>query len=174
MALPFLPDDHHYAITAVTTRASQLDQTVVAGIATFLFDRFSAAKIIAGRMRTLDQLALLQCLMEESPECSGADIAGLFARIRMARTDRNKIVHWLWGKSEHPDEAVSSSVTVFKDGERRTWTAQQIYEVAESCMQSTHELNALMTLKHDAAQRDEIVNALMEVAPKGAGLFDLD
>jgi hypothetical protein len=67
--LPFLPDDHHYAIANVAVVAAQLDHMIEATIETALLDRKSTAEFMMKNLGADRVVGLLKAvLLDMAPD----------------------------------------------------------------------------------------------------------
>jgi len=144
--LPFLPDEHHYAIAAVAARAAQLEATIETSISILLAATEKTSAFILKNMNGDKYVGLLkQMLLDLSP--AREDIINkAFPRIAAARTERNEILHWLWGKSEKPSAAKYTSLRPHREQQERSKTAAEIQAVADELLELSLVISALVTL----------------------------
>ena len=141
--LPFLPDDHHYAIAHVATRAAQLDHTIEYCIDIQFSPRGETSKFLIKNMDTNRLVSLLHVvLLENFPEKTGT-INAMMGDIITARKERNEILHWLWGKGEDDTLARHGSMRPHREETSKTKTAEQIYEVAGLMLDASIALTRL-------------------------------
>jgi hypothetical protein len=160
--LPFLPDDHHYAIAHVATRAAQLDHAIEYSIDTQLFPRRETGKFLVRNIDTNRLVNLLQAiLLENFPEKSGL-INAMMKDIVNARKERNEILHWLWGNGDDDTEARHGSMRPHREEMSKTKTARQIYDVAALMLDASI---ALMRLNNDWLKKHNIDTGLIESLP---------
>lgn len=157
--LPFLPDDHHYAIAHVATRAAQLDHAIEYSIDTQLFPRRETGKFLVRNIDTNRLVSLLHAiLLENFPE--KADMVNAMMKdIVNARKERNEILHWLWGKGDDDTEARHGSMRPHREEMSKTKTARQIYDVAALMLDASI---ALMRLNNDWLKKHSIDTGLIE------------
>lgn len=135
--LPFLSDEHHYAIAAVATRAAQLDAHIEMSIWSILtFAKLSGtSKYVLKNMNGDRYVGLLrELLLDELPNLSEQINSG-FDQISALRTERNEILHWLYGKADDPAIAKSSSVRPHRPIKEKFRTALEMQKVAEDFLE---------------------------------------
>lgn len=146
--LPFLADEHHYAITAVATRSGQLDAHIEMSIAVILqhagFEK--AAQNVLKNMNGDRYVNLLRdLLLDRLPNLAG-EIDTAFSEIGRLRTERNEILHWLYGKAEDPAHARSSFFRPFRGYKEKIRTAQQIQDIADQLLKQVLLVSEWMNL----------------------------
>jgi len=139
--LPFLSDEHHFAIAAVAARAAQLDNQIEHGIYTFLGDHHGAGAFLLNNLPSVKLLGLLNRLIADDYPGDEADIDDLFQRIAAARKQRNKLLHWVWGQSDDPSKAKAARVPPHKAREEQHWSSAEIAAVAGDLLSLTNELD---------------------------------
>ncbi|OAI45472.1 hypothetical protein AYO42_00085 [Rhizomicrobium sp. SCGC AG-212-E05] len=145
--LPFLPDDHHYAIAAVATRSGQLESAIESCIAVFFPSSPRVGAFILKNMNGDRYMDLLKELLTDlSAESDRALVVHAFQRIKALRTERNEILHWLYGESGDPTLAKYVSMRPHRDFQERTKTAAQIQAVAEEMLDMTLVTTSLTAL----------------------------
>lgn len=116
--LPVLPEDHHYAIAAVATQSAQLDHQIPLIVLGYSVPLGDAPRGFAERQPHSERLVrLLQALLHDEFPSEGEEIDAVIAEVKRVRGERNRILHWVWGKSDTPDMAVMAKLPVF--GEHR-------------------------------------------------------
>jgi hypothetical protein len=169
--LPFLPDDHHYAIAHVATRAAQLDHALEYSIDTQLFPRRETGKFLVRNLDTNRLVSLLHAvLLENFPEKSDL-INAMMKDIVTARKERNEILHWLWGKGDDDTEARHGSMRPHREEMSKTKTARQIYDVAALMLEVSL---GLMRLNSDWLKKHNIDTGLIESLPDEPGALTLE
>jgi hypothetical protein len=140
--LPFLPDGHHYAIVAVTSRAAQLDHMIPRTILALLSPiyREHTARFLLKNLAMDRLVKLLQALLlDRFPSEAGA-INSMIKSIETARSERNRIIHWLWGKSEAAESVTLAKISPFLDEQFVEMTAVQIQRVADDLLNAFVDL----------------------------------
>jgi hypothetical protein len=160
--LPFLPDDHHYAIAHVATRAAQLDHAIEYSINIQLFPRREAAKFLVRNIDTNCLVSLLHTILLENFVEKADLINAMMKDVVNARKERNEILHWLWGKGDDDTEARHGSMRPHREEMSKTKTARQIYDVAALMLDASI---ALMRLDNDWLKKHNIDTGLIEPLP---------
>jgi hypothetical protein len=149
--LPFLSDDHHYAIAAVAARSAQLDtqiETTIAHIiAGSVMERTS--EFILKNMNGDKYVGLLNSLLIDlylGDEEKQALIKKVFERVKDLRTQRNEILHWICGKSDDPTHSKHVSIRPHRETREKTLTAQEILAVAKEMLDLVLVIAALGSL----------------------------
>src|SRR4051812_48546670 len=100
--LPFLPDEHHYAIAHVAARSSQMEHHIEHLVNAAFAGQPETAEFLLKNLGTDRMVGLLKAaLLDKFPQ-SREQIERLCAEIGRLRTLRNNLLHWIWGKSEDP------------------------------------------------------------------------
>ena len=145
--LPFLSDDHHYAIAAIATRAAQLDATIEVSIAGLLVKCPRTAAFILKGMNGDKYVGLLEEMLSEMSDLAHADVVPrVFETIRKLRTDRNEILHWLHGASEDPTKSSYASLRPHREERRKSKTAKEMFDIAQGLLEMTMVVSALSIL----------------------------
>jgi hypothetical protein len=138
--LPFISDEHHYAITNVALRVGQLDWQLEHLISTALPTHRKMAEFLLTNLGA-DRLigAARAVLLDVYPD-DEAEISGLFDEIKAVRSERNELLHWVWGSTEEPTIAIHTSVRPFRQQQEKMKTAQQIQDIADRAMRTIEAL----------------------------------
>jgi len=169
--LPFLPDDHHYAIAHVATRAAQLDHALEYSIDTQLFPRRETGKFLVRNLDTNRLVSLLHAVLLENFREKSNLINAMMKDIVSARKERNEILHWLWGKGDDDTEARHGSMRPHREEMSKTKTARQIYDVAALMLEVSL---GLMRLNSDWLKKHNIDMGLIESLPDEPGALTLE
>jgi hypothetical protein len=143
--LPFLPDEHHYAIAHVASRAAQLDHQIEFSVFTQFYPRHETSKYLLKNLDSNRLVNLLHALLRDNFKDRSTLIDAMMKDIAEARRERNEILHWLWGKGEDDTIARHGTSRPYRSEESKTKTAQQIYDVAALMLDATIALNRLDT-----------------------------
>lgn len=141
--LPFLPDDHHYAIAAVAARATQLEGSIETAVGFCFLAVPHAAEFILKNLNGDRYVLLLEKLMHDLNPQKRALITRVFSRVRHVRTERNEILHWLWGKAENPTDARFITNRPFREKKEKTRTAAEILGLANEMLDLSLVVSAL-------------------------------
>jgi len=155
--LPFLSDDHHFAITQVAARSAQLDHMIELTAGELLIQTPHTAAVIV-RNLTHDRLInVIEALLLDFFPKEADEHTRLIAQITRVRKERNNLMHWLWGKSDDPQAMKIGSLRPYRDNPPpKTLTAAQIQLLASEMLDSCNAL-------HDWTQRNyERVTADLE------------
>lgn len=129
--LPFLPDDHHYAIANVAVVAAQLEHMIEATIDTALLERPRTAEFILKTTSAERLVGLLEAVLLDLAPKKEADITKLIADIRRLRSERNDIMHWIWSGSDEPDTARHATMRPYRETKAKTKKANEIQTIAD-------------------------------------------
>ncbi|MCH8999509.1 MAG: hypothetical protein IID48_14780 [Proteobacteria bacterium] len=132
--LPYLPDEHHYAIAAVAARAAQLDHHIEHAISCCLIDHPKTAEFALKNLSADRVVGLLKAVLLDMPPRNPEKIEDLISKIMKLRSERNELLHWLWGKSDEADKAAYSSIRPFREKQTKEKTAAEIQEIAEGML----------------------------------------
>jgi hypothetical protein len=134
--LPFLPDDHHYAIAHVATRAAQLDHTIELSVDVQMRSHKKAAEYIIKGTDTNRLVGLLDALLRDNFPDRLPEIDALITEIKTIRNERNEILHWIWGKGEAETAAKLHSLRIHRKQDVKTKTAEELYALANRLLQA--------------------------------------
>jgi hypothetical protein len=143
--LPFLPDEHHYAIAHVASRAAQLDHQIEFSVFMQLHPRHETSEYLLKNLDTNRLVNLLHALLRDNFKDRPALIDAMMKDIADARRERNEILHWLWGKGEDDTIARHGTYRPYRSEASKTKTAQQIYDVAKLMLDAVIALTRLDT-----------------------------
>ena len=145
--LPFLPDEHHYAIAAVAARTAQLDSIIALAIASGFQRRKGTAEFILrnlGASRFVDLLSAM--LLDAAPKQSD-EINTLIKEITRIRRERNDLMHWLWGKSDaDPSIPIQADIRPFREAIPKSRTAEEIQKLAEDALSAVKDVSVWMAV----------------------------
>jgi hypothetical protein len=102
--LPFLPDEHHYAIAHVATRAAQLDHAIELCVSAQMGSHRKAAEHLIKNLDTHRLVDLLRVLLQDNFPTRVSEIETLIQEIKAARAERNEVLHWLWVRTQIPQK----------------------------------------------------------------------
>ena len=138
--LPFLSDDHHYAIAHVATRAAQLEHAIEYSVDAQLLLNKGGAECIIKRSSQNFLVDFLGALLRDNFPSRIAEIETLMADIKAAKDERNEVMHWLWGKGEDEATATIGSQRIHRPEAVKTKTASEVYAIANRLLDATHTL----------------------------------
>jgi hypothetical protein len=138
--LPFLPDEHHYAIAHVATRAAQLDHTIELSVCVQMRSHQKAAEYIIKGTDTNRLVGLLNALLRDNFPDRLSEIEALITEIKTTRGERNEILHWIWGKGEDDTTAKLHSLRIHRKQDVKTKTAEELYALANRLLQAVLSL----------------------------------
>jgi hypothetical protein len=139
--LPFLPDEHHYAIAAVATRSAQLDHSIEVTLYLALLKSPRTAEFLLKNLSQDRIVDLLSAVLTDAVPKSATAIDALIAEIKNVRKERNEILHWLWGKSEGDlQTAVHTTFRPFREERTTSKTAADIQSVADRALEAVKQL----------------------------------
>ena len=163
--LPFLPDAHHYAIAAVAARSAQLDHSIEIAAYSLLGIRRNTAKFLLKNLAGDRIIQLFQALLLDEFPNETDSINSLIARINKVRSDRNEIIHWLWGNLEgNQDAARLVTVRPFRETKETSKTASEIHAIADELLATSAAIFAWSD-KASAAQLETLRQRLLRPSP---------
>jgi hypothetical protein len=167
--LPFLPDEHHYAIAHVATRAAQLDHAIEFSVMVQMMPHRETAQFLIKGLDINRLIGLLHTLLRENfpDECAITD--GMMKDVGDARRERNEILHWLWGKGDDETTAKHGSMRPYRPDVTKTKTAEQIYSVADTMLLATMALHKLDQRRLDQLNIDfDLARSLLDTPEQQA------
>ena len=69
-------------------------------------------------------------LLDRNPEAKN-EIGTVMAKINKLRSERNEILHWIWGKTDNPAIALHASMRPFREAVKKTKAAVEIQALAD-------------------------------------------
>lgn len=137
--LPYLSDDHHFAIAIVAAKSAELDHL----IDTLLYltiepedvSLFILKNVNSDRLVELLRLALGAELAQFKK-----DLDGLFERVKTVRTGRNQILHWLSESTESKDIVRFTDKRRGRERKPKDLTANDIQNIAIAIGECVDEL----------------------------------
>src|SRR6185436_17596209 len=141
--LPFLPDEHQYAIAHVATRAAQLDHTIEISVDVLMGAHRRAAEHIIKNSDTNRLVGLLDALLRDKYPDRLSEIDSVMENLKTARKERNEVLHWIWSKSENEEEAHLSLLRIHREQDAKTKTAEDLYALADKLLRSSFDLTHL-------------------------------
>jgi hypothetical protein len=175
--LPYLSDDHHYALAAVATRSSQLEHMIELGVSGAMIGRSKLAEYILKNLGA-DRIvgALEAALLDRLPQ-NKTEVEDLMRRIRAVRAERNDMLHWIYGIADDPTVAKLATIRPFREKREKHLTADQFMAVADEMLAVVGEIIRMLELCHqqDEAERRPVPGVpppRLSPTPKGlAGMF---
>ena len=138
--LPFLSDDHHFAIASVAVRVSQMEWLVETLIHTAMLHQLQTAKFALKNLGADRIVGFLKAILLDRYPNEFDATNNLIAEINRIKSERNEILHWIWGKTDNPDKAAHLSARPFRQQERKTKTAAEIQQIADDAMKVVEAL----------------------------------
>jgi hypothetical protein len=138
--LPFLPDEHHYAIAHVATRAAQLDHQIESCVDAQMRPHRKAAEHLIKRLDTSRLIELLDALLQDNFPTRLSEIEALIQDIKAARAERNEVLHWIWGKDDDTATAKLGSLRIYREEQIKTKTAEELYALADRLLAAVSAL----------------------------------
>lgn len=146
--LPYLSDEHHYAIAAVAARAAQLDSIIEISIASLLLAVPKTSAFVLKNMNGDRYVGLLEQMLLDLIPQREAIIKAAFERVGKLRTERNEILHWIYGVSDDPALARYTSIRPHRQPQERSKTAEEIQAVANEMLDLVLVISALASLSN--------------------------
>jgi hypothetical protein len=141
--LPFLPDEHYYAITNVVARAAQLDHSLYFSLAFQLSDKRHLMKYLIANVDLNRLIKVLHAALLDNFPAKHDEINTLIKSINVARADRNDLIHWLWQKTDDPEKITLADMRPHKSEATKTKTSADIYALAQACLDAVAALHSL-------------------------------
>lgn len=132
--LPFLPDEHHYAIAAVATRSSQMEHHIEHTIYIAFLLQNNTAEFLLKNLGADRIVGLLRAKMLDMMPNEEEKITKLFSEIKRVRNERNEIMHWIWGKTEDPQTAQHATIRPYRKQIEKTKSAEDIQKIADDML----------------------------------------
>jgi hypothetical protein len=138
--LPFLPDEHHYAIAHVATRSAQLDQVIENCVDAQMGTHGRATEYIIKNLDTNRLVDLLRAQLQDNFPERASEIETLIQEIKSVRAERNEIIHWIWGKDDDATKAKMASLRSYRKQQFKTKTAEELYALADRLLAAVNDL----------------------------------
>jgi broad specificity phosphatase PhoE len=138
--LPFLPDEHHYGIAHVATRAAQLDYAIESCVSAQMRSHRETAEHLIKRLDANRLVDLLDALLRDNFPTRLSEIEKLITDIKAARAERNEVLHWIWGKDDDPAIAKMASLRLYREEQIKTKTAEELYALADRLLAAASAL----------------------------------
>jgi hypothetical protein len=142
--LPYLSDDHHYALAALATRSSQMEHMIEWALSAAMIETPSLAEYVlknlgADRIVGALEAAYLDLLGKDDHE-----VIAIAARIRRIRNERNEMLHWIYGAASDPKLAKLATLRPYREPRVKELTADDFHTVAAEMLTACTELHILM------------------------------
>jgi len=161
--LPFLPDEHHYAITAVTARSAALDHMIDFTIAGLMVGRKNTAAFMLRQVGTDRLVNLLGALMSDIFPDRQDDITALISKIANLRRERNEVTHWLSTKTDDPTIAKFQNLRPFRNPvPAKLKSAADVEKISQGLLECTAELDGWLSRGNNKLTKDVRALALLE------------
>lgn len=172
--LPYLSDAHHYALAAVTTRSAQMEHNIEHALNIALFGKPLTAEYLLRNLGQEKLVGAMQATLKDAlPADRGAGIDAIVDRIKAARTERNEMVHWLYGASEDTDQALLATIRPYREKREKLKTAAEFQAVADEMLAISQSLLLVMI---DLLKQNEIALAKLKAEnedPRPAGFSSI-
>jgi hypothetical protein len=141
--LSFLPDEHHYAITSVVARAAQLDHSIMYAVMAQLVRQQELGKWLLLNVDINRLVNALHAALRDNFPTETEQMDSLVQRVKAARSERNDIMHWLWGASDDDTLFMQTMRPYKNEPPPKRKTAKDIYALAAELLNLTAALNAI-------------------------------
>lgn len=132
--LPFLPDEHHIAIAHVATRSALLDHVIEWTIAGILRnDPDKSRHILINKHPNKLPAIMGNLLVADLPDEKPA-IDWLIGKITNTRERRNRVIHWVIGKTNQAGKARMVSLRPHREEMSDALDANQIKLIADDLL----------------------------------------
>jgi hypothetical protein len=138
--LPYLSDEHHYAIAAVTTRSSQMEHMVEMTISVAMMSQNNLAEYLLKNLGQDRIVGALAATLSDQLTPEEYDTASLISRIKAARTNRNDIIHSIYGVADDPTLAKIGTIRPYRQERFSEHSAADFYAVAQEMLSISMEL----------------------------------
>jgi hypothetical protein len=141
--LPFLSDEHARAVAHVAIRSAQLDNLIELLIVKLLQPNTNTAEKVLREWGQNKQIDLAQALLLDHYPGRKDDIEAFIIKMKASRSERNDVIHYLWGWAAREDVAILARIRPFRKPVKKTMTARQVKDVADElafCSARLYEL----------------------------------
>ena len=138
--LSYLGDDHLVAIAHVAIRSAQMDQTIELALAEILISNLNTAEMVLKTWPQNRQIKLLQSLLRDGFPRHITEVDDFINKIEATRTERNKIIHFIWGKVDPEGAAFLTSFRPFRKDQIDSKTAPEVQAVADTMHDRVNDL----------------------------------
>ena len=142
LKLPFLSDDHHFAITSMAVRVGLMDWQIESLVATALTKQPTTAAFVLKNLASDRIVGLARAVLLDSAAVDSAAVPPLFAEIEAIRAERNELIHWIWGESPEGKAAIQVDARPFRMTQKKSRTDAEISAVADRAMKVIQTLGA--------------------------------
>jgi hypothetical protein len=149
--LPFLSDDHHYAVAQVAARSSQLDHMIEMTAGSLMLETPHTAAFVVRNLNHDRLVGVIGALLRDFFPEEEEEHKRLIALITSVRKERNKLMHWVWGKADDYRDAMKiGSLRPYHDNlPPTTLTAAQIQVIASQMLAACHQLRHWTDRNHE-------------------------
>jgi hypothetical protein len=137
--VPFLTDDHHFALAMVASRAAQLDHHIEHAIASLMIRQPRASKALLKSLGADRLIDVLEALFKDAIPEEEDRASKLISRIKSLRSARNDLLHQIWGEAED-GIPFHTSIRPFREQTRASKTAEGIEGIAKAMLECTTEV----------------------------------
>lgn len=138
--LPYLTDEHLKAIAHVSIRSAQLDHMLEFLVFELLNPKTRTAEKLLKSTNSHNQVDLIKSMLLDRYPWYADDIEEFTSFIKTTRTNRNDIIHHLWGKTDESGAAKVASYRPFREGKEKSLTADQVWAVSDDLLEATHKI----------------------------------
>jgi hypothetical protein len=137
--LPYLSDDHHFAIANVAAQAAELD--LVLDSAVYLTIQPEQVSLYLVKNLGPDRLVeiLKLALIAELPNYKN-NISALFDRIKKCRRQRNEVLHWMHEAADSKDIVRFVDQRRGREPKPKDMTAKDIQQIADETQDCHFEI----------------------------------
>lgn len=161
--LEYLSDEHHYAIAAVATRSSQMEHMLETTITVAMMGQRNLAEFLLKNLGQDRIVGALYAALADRLTPQEYDIASLISRIKKARTDRNDILHSIYGIADDPTLTKIATLRPFREEKMAERSAADFYAVAAELLAISMELaNANEVIFRKARSQREFEQQLLQ------------
>lgn len=139
--LPYLTDEHHYAIARLAVYGAELDHVIELTVDVMFRNTPNTAKAVITNLTTDRLLGVLDALLADKYPTEAAQHSQMVADIKATRLDRNQVMHSLTDETGDDTEIVTfRSRRPYRKETDNDMSAKDIYDIALKMM----DLNAAM------------------------------
>lgn len=139
-----LSNEFIHAIAYVSVRSAELDHTIEITIVELLHPNRKSAEKILKNWNQSRQVELVGTLLEDRFPWYATEVQNFIAKIEAARSERNIIMHYLWGAADVDGAAKLASRRPFRAPKEITKTADEVGAVADAMLDITNKLYELL------------------------------
>lgn len=170
--LPYLSDAHALAIAHVAIRSAWLDHLLEILLVELFHPNVGTAKRLVKEQAQSRQIDHIESMLIDRFPWITPNIKSFMSDIKFARSERNDVIHHLWGQTDESGAASLGSYRPFREPKERSMTAAEVGAVADLLLRCSHD--ALSVTRWLEGTRPPSPNTLAHMLQHGSSLWPLD